>query len=72
MIYLNDDFEGGSTDFKRTDEVPKTGMAYKEFKVWPKGGMLLLFPHKLMHQGSPVTRGAKYVLRTDVMYKRIV
>jgi len=57
IIYLNDDFEGGSTDFKA-------------FKVQPKIGSALVFPHKIVHQGSATTRGTKYVIRTDVMYQR--
>lgn len=55
MIYLNDDFEGGSTDFRWES-------------VQPVQGMALVFPHRLQHQGSVVTRGLKYVLRTDVLY----
>ena len=34
-----------------------------------KTGMGLLFPHGLVHEGSPVLgEGVKYVIRTDVMY----
>lgn len=55
MIYLNDDYEGGHTDFET-------------FKVWPQKGMAVIFNHKLNHSGTAVTRGIKYVLRTDVMY----
>jgi predicted 2-oxoglutarate/Fe(II)-dependent dioxygenase YbiX len=55
MIYLNDEFEGGSTDFGWE-------------AVRPVQGMALAFPHRLRHQGSVVTGGVKYVLRTDVMY----
>jgi hypothetical protein len=29
-----------------------------------------LFRHALMHKGDTVLRGRKYVLRTDVMYRR--
>jgi hypothetical protein len=32
--------------------------------------MRLLFEHSLVHQGAPVLRGHKYVLRTDVMFRR--
>lgn len=32
--------------------------------------MALLFQHPIMHRGDPVTKGRKYVLRTDVMYRR--
>lgn len=57
MVYLNDDFAGGETDFvdlKRTI-VPRTGAA-------------LLFQHMLLHAGETVTSGIKYVLRSDVLY----
>jgi len=57
MIYLNDDYTGGETEFSG-------------FKVQPKAGSALLFPHKLMHQGSKLSSGIKYVLRTDVMYDK--
>lgn len=60
MIYLNDDFEGGSTDFEVGDELTR---------VAPERGMVLLFDHRIRHQGAPVVSGRKYVLRTDVMYR---
>ncbi len=58
MIYLNDDFEGGATEFKT------------EF-ITPQEGAALVFPHKLPHQGAEILSGTKYVLRTDVMYRRV-
>jgi predicted 2-oxoglutarate/Fe(II)-dependent dioxygenase YbiX len=57
MIYLNDDFEGGSTDFGWETVKPVQGMA-------------LGFPHRLRHQGAVVRSGVKYVLRTDVLYQQ--
>jgi len=57
MIYLNDDFEGGET-------------AFEELVVKPKCGSALLFFHAIRHEGREVTRGHKYVLRSDVMYAR--
>lgn len=57
MIYLNADFEGGRTMFPETIKVPKTGLA-------------LFFVHQQLHRGETVVRGRKYVLRTDVMYRR--
>ncbi|HEY4183140.1 MAG TPA: 2OG-Fe(II) oxygenase [Kofleriaceae bacterium] len=60
MVYLNDDFSGGATafhDFGST-ATPRTGMA-------------LLFQHRLLHEGCVVTRGVKYVLRSDVMYRAL-
>lgn len=56
MIYLNDTFEGGSTEFGWE-------------KVAPAQGMALVFPHRVRHRGAPVVSGVKYVLRTDVMYE---
>jgi predicted 2-oxoglutarate/Fe(II)-dependent dioxygenase YbiX len=58
MVYLNDDFRGGETDFPEQSRtiVPKTGMA-------------LLFQHMLLHAGKPVIEGSKYVLRSDVLYQ---
>jgi len=32
--------------------------------------MALIFRHKILHAGSAVTRGRKYVLRSDVMFRR--
>lgn len=55
IIYLNDGYEGGATQFGWEN-------------VRPKAGMALVFPHRLRHQGAPVVSGTKYVLRTDVMY----
>ena len=60
MIYLNDDFEGGNTDFD-TDSGP--------LSVRPTRGTALVFPHKVRHRGAPVVSGVKYVLRSDVMYQ---
>ena len=55
MIYLNEGFEGGMTEFKWEKIAPRTGMA-------------LVFPHRLFHQSASIIAGTKYVLRTDVMY----
>src|SRR5262249_21141239 len=55
MVYLNDDFDGGET-------------AFRDVVVEPKAGMALLFRHDIYHEGRAVTRGRKYVLRSDVMF----
>ena len=61
MIYLNDGFEGGATAFH---------YCRPSLLVTPKRGMALAFYHRLLHEGMPVVTGRKYVLRTDVMYRR--
>lgn len=60
MVYLNDDFGGGATEFDVADE---------KLAIVPARGMVLLFEHLLRHQGAPVLRGSKYVLRSDVMFR---
>ena len=62
MVYLNDDFVGGGTDFYHEDQTPR-------LSVEPERGMALVFRHELLHAGAPVQRGRKYVLRTDVLYR---
>jgi hypothetical protein len=57
MIYLNDNFEGGDTGFSDS------------LRIQPKQGTALIFLHDLLHEGSSVLKGTKYVLRTDIMYK---
>ncbi len=55
MIYLNDDFAGGAT-------------AFDEVSIQPETGTALLFVHEQKHEGCPVERGRKYVLRSDVLF----
>ena len=56
MLYLNEDFEGGETLFQN-------GVIIR-----PQTGMILVFRHTLYHEGAAVTRGRKYVLRSDIMF----
>jgi hypothetical protein len=58
MVYLNDDFEGGATEF------------FRDAPVRPQTGAALVFDHELRHQGGTVIAGTKYVLRSDVMFRR--
>ena len=55
MVYLNDGFDGGHTRFEDAIICPATGTA-------------LFFAHHLLHEGAVISRGRKYVMRTDVMY----
>ncbi len=59
MVYLNDDFTGGETKFDAVTIKPQTGTA-------------LCFIHEQKHEGCPVIEGAKYVLRSDVMYRKLL
>jgi predicted 2-oxoglutarate/Fe(II)-dependent dioxygenase YbiX len=66
MLYLNgaDEFHGGRTRFYADRWTPDV-----ELSVDPEAGMGLVFEHEIWHDGEAVTRGSKYVLRTDVMYR---
>lgn len=70
LIYLNDDFRGGETTFF----IPsvKEGVI-NAYPVKPIMGSVAVFPHgeaqgALLHEGTGVVEGAKYVIRTDVEY----
>lgn len=60
MVYLNDDLEGGETEFPKLDikYKPKKGMAvlWKNLQDDGSGNRLVL------HAGRPVTKGKKYIL----------
>jgi prolyl 4-hydroxylase len=60
LVYLNEEFEGGNTTFATTPEI----------SIKPKTGIGLLFQHPIIHEGSVVTAGVKYVARTDLMYRK--
>ena len=61
LLYLNDAMMGGQT------------LLYEEhvFEVAPRTGHVLCFEHTLLHEGLAVETGCKYVLRSDMMYKRM-
>lgn len=53
LLYLNDDFEGGTTCFPSRD-----------LEVRPVPGMGVLFDSSLAHSGEPVLRGRKFAMVT--------
>jgi prolyl 4-hydroxylase len=60
LLYLNGGCEGGATEFGSWHEIDP---------VRPAAGRMLVFQHRVEHRGAEVTRGRKYVMRTDVMYR---
>lgn len=60
MIYLNDDFEGGTTNFPKLDMefIPKTGMALIWQNMNKKGECL----DDSLHEGTNVISGVKYII----------
>jgi prolyl 4-hydroxylase len=69
LIYLNQDCEGGETIFSEADR-SGSRIRFINTKVQPQTGMALVFLQELWHEGAEVLSGTKYVLRTDVLYKK--
>ncbi|MCU0702068.1 MAG: 2OG-Fe(II) oxygenase [Myxococcaceae bacterium] len=61
LLYLNACESGGATRFLDLER-----------SVDPAPGRVLVFNHHLLHEGCPVLTGVKYVVRTDLMYRRMV
>jgi len=74
LIYLNDDYEGGETLFYSNDDHCRyqRGNDGKtpRFTIKPNAGQALINIHNIVHEGSQVTHGVKYVLRTDVLFEK--
>ncbi len=63
VIYLNDGYTNGETRIlcKAVGEI---------IQVAPKVGRCLAFLHDELHEGREVASGTKYILRTDLFYRR--
>lgn len=62
-IFLNEDFEGGETDFFEQSRESIT----LRHSVIPKTGRAALFWADQLHCGNTVTKGFKYLIRSSVM-----
>lgn len=68
LIYLNTKYEGGETVF--SDYTFENGETIThEIRIMPEVGLGLFFVHERKQEGSAVTGGRKYVMRTDVLYE---
>lgn len=75
LIYLNDDFSGGHTTFFSLDDQSGTHSTTGGIlgrRVKPVRGGIAMFPHgdasHVVHEGSNVNSGVKYIIRTEVLY----
>jgi predicted 2-oxoglutarate/Fe(II)-dependent dioxygenase YbiX len=66
QLYLNEGFEGGATRF--FPESLGWGSTREYYDVVPKAGSVLLFEHRMYHEGEKLRKGRKYAIRSDVMY----
>ncbi|EFC44555.1 predicted protein [Naegleria gruberi] len=76
LIYL-DDSPYGTTFWKKipdetNEELASTKMNFKKLlTVQPKAGSIAIFNHDIYHSGDFVNEGYKYVVRTEMIFKRI-
>eukprot|EP01068_Selenidium_serpulae_P007644 Selendium_serpulae@DN4767_c0_g1_i1.p1 len=81
LIYLNTVEEGGGTKFLRDgdranqivrDEKGRYTSAkdYIAYETTPAPGRCAVFFHTDMHEASPIVKGVKYILRTDMLFSR--
>ena len=70
MIYLNDDFKGGETNFPNIDLkfTPKKGMAVVWQNMDKKGKLL----EDSLHEGCEVIEGSKYIITAWIREKAVV
>jgi prolyl 4-hydroxylase len=66
VVYLNDSFEGGDTVF--FDNNTKK----EKFAVKPRTGSVLVMLHENLHEGACVTKGEKFILRSDILFRKKV
>ena len=70
MWYLNsaDEFEGGLTNFI------EYATKKLNYSIKPEPGLCVIFPQanlSFYHEGTQVTSGLKYILRTDIMFQAV-
>ena len=78
MVYLNDDYEGGATSFSHDHDLyidPVRGIWCSppeaiHSRLKAQKGDCLIFDHKILHEGQQVLSGHKYIIRSEIMYKK--
>lgn len=82
LIYLNDCDNEGCTRFVEPIRLDKrkSGETVSEelqfgfretSKIFPRAGTVVIFDHNRIHCGDKLTQGNKYVIRSDIVFRRI-
>jgi hypothetical protein len=77
-LYLNSDFNGGSTNFVNENQSRLPGNNGKYYadeknillKIVPHTGLALIFNHHMLHEGQALESNVKYLMRSDVLFRR--
>lgn len=78
LIYLNDNFEGGNTNFIKAPKTKDVLLSFldpkQKYEVYdtfkPKKGSALIFSGDLLHEGEVITNGVKYLIRTELIFEK--
>ena len=77
LLFLNDDYEGGRTQFLVSKSDPsqpaRTSEEFDLVSVQTPKGAALCFPHgshpqHCLHGGESISMGTKYIIRTDILF----
>jgi hypothetical protein len=70
-VYLNDlqDDTGGRTVF--ADRHHHRHNTKVTSSIEPKGGLIAIMCHDLIHAGEPLKFGSKYIIRSDIIFECI-
>ena len=77
LILLSDDFDGGATQFMVSKADPskpaRTEGDINVVNIKTPRGAILCFPHgshplHCLHSSEEITRGTKYIIRTDILF----
>lgn len=79
LILLSEDFDGGATRFRVNANDPlapvRGATNLKDVDIRTPAGSVLCFPHGMhplhrIHSSVPITRGVKYIIRTDILFRQ--
>lgn len=79
LILLSEDFDGGATRFRVNANDPYQPVSrhapIKDVDIRTPAGSVLCFPHGMhplhrVHSSVPISRGTKYIIRSDVLFKQ--
>ena len=79
LIYLNDDYVGGATNFVAEHElyfdtaknIYRSPASAVVASVKGRRGDALVFDHKLLHEGGILESGTKCIIQSELMYRRV-
>jgi len=61
------DFEGG--EFAFVEPLPKSTLVRDRVVVSPEPGLVVVFPHRELHESKALQRGLKFMIRSDLMFE---